>query len=59
MATPHVAAAAALLLAKRPNLTPAQVRERLTQTADRVPWQTTRPDREYGYGRLNIEAALR
>jgi subtilisin family serine protease len=59
MATPHVAAAAALLLAKRPNLTPAQVRERLMQTADRVQWQTSRPDREYGYGRLNIEAALK
>jgi len=59
MATPHVAAAAALLLAKKPNLTPSQVRERLTKTADRVPWQSAHPDDEYGYGRLNVEAALK
>ena len=59
MAAPHVAAAAALLLAKRPRLSPSQVRTRLTRTADRVPSQRRRPDDEYGYGRLNIEAALR
>jgi subtilisin family serine protease len=58
MATPHVAAAAALLLAKSPNLKPAEIRAQLTKTADRVPWQSARPDEEYGYGRLNIEAAL-
>lgn len=58
MATPHVAAAAALLLAKSPALKPAQVLARLTATADRVPSQTARPDREYGAGRLNIAAAL-
>jgi subtilisin family serine protease len=59
MATPHVAAAAALLLAKSPNLTPKGVRQRLTETADRVRWQAQRPDEEYGWGRLNIEAALK
>jgi hypothetical protein len=59
MAAPHVAAAAALLLAKKPKLSPSQVRTRLAQTADRVTWQRSRPDDEYGYGRLNIEAALR
>jgi subtilisin family serine protease len=59
MATPHVAAAAALLLAKKPKLTPTQVRTQLRKTADRVSWQRSRPDEEYGYGRLNIEAALR
>lgn len=59
MATPHVAAAAALLLAKKPNLTPAEILDRLTRTADRVPWQASRPDEEYGYGRLNVEAALK
>ena len=58
MAAPHVAAAAALLLAKNPGLTPAAVRQRLRRTADRVPEQTSRPSPEYGYGRLNIEAAL-
>ena len=58
MAAPHVAAAAALLLAKSPSLKPAQVRARLIATADRAPWQSTRPNREYGTGRLNIAAAL-
>jgi subtilisin family serine protease len=58
MATPHVAAAAALLLAKSPTLTPGQVRDKLIAAADKVPSQTSRQDREYGAGRLNIAAAL-
>jgi subtilisin family serine protease len=58
MATPHVAAAVALLLAKSPRLTPAAVRKRLRDTADAVPAQDG-PDEEYGAGRLNIAAALR
>ena len=36
MATPHVAGAAALVLAKSPDLTPAQVIKKLTSSADRV-----------------------
>jgi subtilisin family serine protease len=36
MATPHVTAAAALLLHRSPALTPRQVRERLMSTAQRV-----------------------
>ncbi len=59
MATPHVAAAVALLLAKKPTLNPSEIRDQLTKTADRVPWQSARPDEEYGYGRLNVEAALK
>ena len=59
MAAPHVAAAAALLLTKRPRLTPAQVRDRLRSSADRVTWQSGRPDEEYGFGRLNVEKLLR
>ncbi len=58
MATPHVAAAAALLLAKDPSLSPAQVKRKLCTSADKVKWQTKRPDKEYGYGRLNIAKAL-
>ena len=34
MATPHVSAVAALLLAQEPGLTPAQVRVRLAGSAD-------------------------
>lgn len=59
MASPHVAAAAALLIAKNPALTPAQVRKRLCDTADKVKWQKNRPSDQYGWGRLNVERALR
>ncbi len=58
MATPHVAAAVALLLARDDRLTPAQIRDRLVPAADRVPWQSAVPDSEYGAGRLNIAALL-
>lgn len=59
MATPHVAAAAALLLAKSPGLTPKQVIARLKAKADRVPRMRAKGDTSFGAGRLNIEAALR
>ena len=59
MATPHVSAAAALLLAEDPQLTPAAVIKTLQRSADRVPGQKKRPDREFGWGRLNIEAAIK
>ena len=59
MATPHVTAAAALLLAKSPDLTPAQVIKKLQQKADKVPGMKKRPSTSYGWGRLNIEALLR
>jgi subtilisin family serine protease len=59
MATPHVAAAAALLLAKHPRMTPAQIRERLMSTADRTPSQQGAFDEAYGAGRLDIAGALR
>ena len=58
MATPHVAAAAALLLARRPRLKPAGVRRVLTSSADRVPGQHGRRDEAHGSGRLNIAKAL-
>jgi subtilisin family serine protease len=59
MATPHVSAAAALILAKHPKLRPSQVRDRLAQSADRVPSQRARADEAYGHGRLNIASALK
>lgn len=57
MATPYVAAAAALAIAKKPSLAPAAVRKLLIETADLVPGQTA-PDAEYGHGRLNIDRML-
>jgi subtilisin family serine protease len=59
MAAPHVAAAAALLLAKTPTLTPAQVIAKLQQKAVRVPGMKKRPSPSYGWGRLDIAALLR
>lgn len=60
MASPHVAAAAALLLANKGTLTPAQVKKRLEDSADRVPGMGSRrfhPD--FGRGRLNLLRLLR
>jgi subtilisin family serine protease len=59
MAAPHVSAAAALLLAEDPALTPAQVIRKLQRSADKVPGMKTRPNNTFGWGRLNIEAAIR
>jgi hypothetical protein len=58
MATPHVAAAAALVLAKSPGSTPAQVIKTLTSSADRVAG-AKKGSAAYGAGRLNCEKALR
>ena len=58
MATPYVAGAAALILAKWPDLTPAQVIRKLTASADRVAG-AIRGSTAYGAGRLNCEKALR
>jgi subtilisin family serine protease len=58
MATPHVAGAAALVLAKSPGLTTAQVIKKLTSSADRVAG-ARRGSAAYGAGHLNCERALR
>ena len=58
MATPHVAAAAALLLARHPKLRATQVREILARTADNTPAQKKSFDNQFGNGRLNLAAAL-
>ena len=55
MASPHVAAAAALLFAKKGSLSPQQARRELMQKVDRVPAMgggDFHPD--YGTGRLNL-----
>ena len=55
MASPHVAAAAALLLAQRDAMKPADVRDRLRATADHVPAMGPKKEHpDYGTGRLNL-----
>jgi subtilisin family serine protease len=57
MATPHVAAAAALVLAQFPGSTPEQVITRLIDAADRVAG-AKKGSVAYGAGRLNCEKLL-
>jgi hypothetical protein len=59
MATPHVSAVAALILAANPGLSPQQVADKLVSTASKVPamkGQNITP--EYGHGLLNVESAV-
>ncbi|HET8953102.1 MAG TPA: S8 family serine peptidase [Solirubrobacteraceae bacterium] len=64
-AAPQVSAAAAVLLAVRPNLRPEQVTELLTRTAHDVNGATgcagcaTQRDALSGWGRLDVNAALK
>lgn len=57
-ATPHVAAACALILSVAPKLTEARVREIVTASADRLT-ADGKWDKFVGWGRLNVYAALR
>ena len=60
MAAPHVSGTAAMMLSVNPNLTPAQLRNRLEDTAD---WfahiGSSPPSDEYGHGRLNAYEAVK
>lgn len=56
MAAPHVAGAVALLLAANPNLTEAEIWQRLAETA--VPLSPIVPNQVSGWGRLDAYAAL-
>lgn len=59
MATPHVSAAAALLLANHGEMEAAAVRQRLMATADALPGMKGASfDPDYGAGRLNLRRAL-
>ncbi len=59
MATPHVAGAAALVLAKNPGWTAQQVKDRLRGTATKLAGMRGRPwTPSYGDGLLNVQAAL-
>jgi serine protease len=59
MATPHIAAAAALVLAYRPACTPDQVEYWLTSTARRLPLYTQGDARRYGAGLVDPAQALK
>ncbi|GLY06020.1 MULTISPECIES: S8 family serine peptidase [Actinoplanes] len=56
MASPHVAAAAAILRAAHPALTPDQIEAILEQSS--VDLGAAGFDKDYGYGRIDIDAAL-
>lgn len=59
MATPHVAAAAALVLARYPDLSPRGVFERLTSTAVKVSAMGGKKfTNEYGHGLLDVRSAV-
>ena len=60
MASPHVAAAAALLLAKHGSMSPSDVRLALTRSAFKVPAMGKAAfDQDYGAGRLDLTALLK
>ena len=59
MATPHVTAAAALVISKHPDWTPAQVADRLTATALKLPEMGGKTKtNELGAGLLNLKDGL-
>lgn len=59
MATPHVAGAVALLLAKHGELSASAVRRRLASSARKVPrMKGRRPGHRYGYGLLHLPSLL-
>lgn len=59
MSAPHVAGAVALMFEKNPQLTGPQIRDILETTASRnIPGFAAFPNRHWGFGRLDVEAAL-
>jgi len=56
MASPHVAAAAAMLIGANPSLTQGDVKQLLMDNADKIPAMMGQDhDFSFGYGRLNLE----
>jgi len=58
MAAPHVSGAAALLLSINPQLTAEEVRSLLTDTATRDGFTGAAPNTRWGWGKLNVAAAV-
>jgi subtilisin family serine protease len=56
MAAPHVTGAVALILSLYPNMSPAEVKTQLEETADDL--GTAGFDIHFGYGRINLNNAL-
>ncbi len=56
MATPMVAGSVALMVQKKPGLTPADAKSILEKTAKQLGTKT--PNNDYGYGRINVKAAI-
>ncbi|OPY27038.1 MAG: Halolysin precursor [Methanocella sp. PtaU1.Bin125] len=56
MATPMVSGAVALMLQKKPDLTPAQVKDIMEKTAKQL--GSGVPNNNYGYGRISIKNAI-
>jgi serine protease AprX len=59
MATPHVAGAAALLMAAKPNARVAEIVGALKETAEHPAGTQIRPDNRWGYGFVRPAEALR
>jgi subtilisin family serine protease len=58
MAAPVVTGAAALILSQRPELSGLQLKQILTRSASRSGVAAGAPDRDWGHGKLNVQAAL-
>jgi hypothetical protein len=58
-AAPVVSGAAAILVARHPEATPADIRQALIMTTDPVDVKRGERNDEYGYGRLNIVTAAK
>ena len=58
MATPHVSGAVALLLSINPQLTAGEVRSLLTDVATRDGFTGAVPNYRWGWGKLNVAAAV-
>ncbi len=58
MAAPHVCGGVALMLQKNPDLTPRQIKEALINSARTDTFTGDVPNEKFGYGKLDIKAAI-
>ncbi|QQG50920.1 MAG: S8 family serine peptidase [Candidatus Saccharibacteria bacterium] len=56
---PHISGIASVLIGKNPTLTPAEIRDTIAQSADRVAgMEGASYTKEYGFGRVNMKAVV-